>query len=139
MRPGRGGRDRPPKRTGAAEHRRGCEGRLPWLTFNTRNTAGPIRWPKRRVLDFHGDDETRECSRAGMLRLRQEIRRFDRTAPLYLREAAFGSLRPAAGAAAPPRPRLLSTPPPPPPPPPPAPPLTTPPPPPPPSLPFPPP
>src|SRR5229473_2694087 len=54
------------------------------------------RWPKRAVLDFHGDDETRKCSRAGMFRLWQEIRRFNRTTPLYLREATAGSIRPAA-------------------------------------------
>jgi hypothetical protein len=29
--------------------------------------------PKRRVLDFHGDEQSLECGRAGMLGLWEEI------------------------------------------------------------------
>src|SRR5260370_2495501 len=53
--------------------------------------------PKRRVLDFHGDEQSLECGRAGMLGLWEEVRRFVRAAPVHVREAAAGTVRPAAG------------------------------------------
>src|SRR5258708_25489876 len=55
--------------------------------------------PKRRVLDFHGDEQSLECGRAGMLGLWEEVRRFVRAAPVHVREAAAGTVRPAAGRA----------------------------------------
>src|SRR5258708_32542297 len=52
---------------------------------------------KRRVLDFHGDEQILECGRAAMLGLWEEVRRFVRAAPVHVREAAAGTVRPAAG------------------------------------------
>src|SRR6202158_2104909 len=67
------------------------------MCFRWTALSGAAREPaKAAVLDFRVHDYGHECDGAGMLPMRQKMRRWNRAAFMHLRQAAAGSLRPEA-------------------------------------------